>query len=118
VLWLAPRGPSPFSALTRRVYQPFPGFPPFGGQFDEIIPHLTIGHGHPVSTGVTSSRAIASRETCSSVLARSSASSPIRLRSRSAPARAAASRRLSSSISDPIRGLLPQHTTVEDHIAD
>src|ERR1019366_5777196 len=56
---------------------------------------------------VTSSRAIASRETCSSALARSSASSSIRQRKRSASARAAASRRLSSSISEPIHGLLP-----------
>jgi len=68
-------------------------------------------------TRVTSSRAIASRETCSSALARSPASSSIRQRSRSASARAAASRRLSSSISDPIHGLVPPHTTVEDHDA-
>jgi hypothetical protein len=59
------------------------------------------------STRVTSSRAIASRETCSSALARFSASSSILARRRSASARAAASRRLSSSISDPIRRLPP-----------
>lgn len=49
VLWLAPRDPSPFSALTRRVHQSFPRFPPFEGRFAEVIPHLTIGHGHPAS---------------------------------------------------------------------
>jgi hypothetical protein len=54
------------------------------------------------STRVTSSRAIACRETCSSA----PASSSIRLRKRSASARAAASRRLSSSISEPMHGLL------------
>jgi hypothetical protein len=42
----------------------------------------------------------------------------IRPRSRSASARAIASRRLSSSTSEPIHGLLPLHTTVEDQVAD
>jgi 2'-5' RNA ligase len=46
VLWLGPREPAPFRAMTSRVYRAFPGFPPFGGQFDEVVPHLTIGQGH------------------------------------------------------------------------
>jgi len=41
-----------------------------------------------------------------------------RVRNRSASARADASRRLSSSISEPICGLLPPYTTVEDQVAD
>lgn len=45
VLWLGPREPAPFRALTSRVYQAFPAFPPFGGRFDEVVPHLTIGQG-------------------------------------------------------------------------
>jgi 2'-5' RNA ligase len=49
VLWLGPRDPGPFRALTRRVFQAFPAFPPFEGQFDDVVPHLTIGHGHPLS---------------------------------------------------------------------
>jgi 2'-5' RNA ligase len=49
VLWLAPRDPAPFRALTQRVFEAFPDFPPFDGQFEEVIPHLTIGHGHAVS---------------------------------------------------------------------
>ena len=69
-------------------------------------------------TRVTSSRAIASREACSSALARSPESSSIRLRSRSASARAAASRRRSSSISEPIPVSFPPNTTVEDQSAD
>lgn len=48
VLWLAPRDPGPFRALTQRVFRAFPAFPPFGGQFDDVVPHLTIGHGHPL----------------------------------------------------------------------
>jgi 2'-5' RNA ligase len=49
VLWLAARDPGPFRALTQRVFEAFPDFPPFGGQFDDVVPHLTIGHGHPLS---------------------------------------------------------------------
>ena len=48
VLWLAPRDPAPFRALTQRVYEAFPAFPPFGGQHDVVIPHLTVGNRHPV----------------------------------------------------------------------
>jgi 2'-5' RNA ligase len=49
VLWLAPRDPGPFRALTQRVFQAYPAFPPFEGQFDDVVPHLTIGHGHPLN---------------------------------------------------------------------
>jgi 2'-5' RNA ligase len=48
VLWLAPRDPGPFRTLTQRIFQAFPAFPPFGGQFDDVVPHLTIGHRHPL----------------------------------------------------------------------
>jgi len=49
VLWLALADPVPFRALTEGVYRAFPAFPPFGGQHDVLIPHLTIGHGRPVN---------------------------------------------------------------------
>jgi hypothetical protein len=49
VMWLAPRDPAPFAALTQRVYEVFPAFPPFAGRHVEVVPHLTVGHGHPVS---------------------------------------------------------------------
>lgn len=49
VLWLATRNPGPFCALTQRVFQAYPAFPPFEGQFDDVVPHLTIGHGHPLN---------------------------------------------------------------------
>jgi 2'-5' RNA ligase len=48
VLWLAPRDPGPFRALTQRVFAAFPAFPPFEGQFHDVVPHLTVGHGHPL----------------------------------------------------------------------
>jgi len=49
VLWLAPRDPAPFRALTGRVYEAFPAFPPFGGQYSDVVPHLTVGQGHLVT---------------------------------------------------------------------
>jgi 2'-5' RNA ligase superfamily len=49
VLWLAPQDPRPFRALTQRVFRAYPAFPPFEGQFDDVVPHLTIGHGHPLN---------------------------------------------------------------------
>jgi hypothetical protein len=47
VLWLAPRDPGPFRALTRAVVRAFPAFPPYEGAFGDSTPHLTVGHGHP-----------------------------------------------------------------------
>jgi hypothetical protein len=44
VVWLGPRDPAPFAALTSLVSTAFPSCPPYGGQFPEVIPHLTIGH--------------------------------------------------------------------------
>lgn len=49
VLWLAPRDPGPFRALTEAVYRAYPAYPPFEGQFADVVPHLTVGIGHPVA---------------------------------------------------------------------
>src|SRR5215469_755291 len=49
VLWLGPSDPRPFRALTQRVFLAYPAYPPFEGQFDDVVPHLTVGHGHPLS---------------------------------------------------------------------
>jgi hypothetical protein len=48
VLWLGPEDPVPFRDLTSAVFAAFPDFPPFGGQFDEVVPHLTVGFESPV----------------------------------------------------------------------
>jgi len=55
VVWLAPRPDEPFRALTRAVSAAFPGYPPYGGAHDPVIPHLTIGD-RPAG-GVTELRA-------------------------------------------------------------
>jgi len=43
VLWLAPRPDEPFRTLTRVVTAAFPGYRPYGGAFDDAVPHLTVG---------------------------------------------------------------------------
>ena len=43
-LYLAPTPAAPFVELTRAVYDQFPDAPPYGGAFDEIVPHLTLAH--------------------------------------------------------------------------
>ena len=47
VVWLGPEDPAPFSHLTSDVFAEFPDFPPFGGRFDEVVPHLTVGIDSP-----------------------------------------------------------------------
>jgi hypothetical protein len=44
VVWLGPRDPAPFTALTALASGAFPSCPPYGGRHAEVIPHLTIGH--------------------------------------------------------------------------
>jgi hypothetical protein len=43
VLWLAPDRDQEFRDLTNAVVERFPGYRPYGGKFDEVIPHLTVG---------------------------------------------------------------------------
>jgi 2'-5' RNA ligase len=47
VVWLAPDPAGPFSALTRAVCAKFPDYPPYGGGFPDVVPHLTIGMDQP-----------------------------------------------------------------------
>jgi 2'-5' RNA ligase len=42
VLWLAPRPSEPFVAITESLATAFPEHKPYGGKFDEVIPHLTV----------------------------------------------------------------------------
>lgn len=42
VLWLAPCPAEPFIALTNALALAFPEHPPYGGQFQSIVPHLTV----------------------------------------------------------------------------
>jgi len=44
VVWLAPEPAGPFRALTNMVHAAFPQFPPFGGVYADVVPHLTVGN--------------------------------------------------------------------------
>lgn len=44
VVYLLPDDPAPIALLTHRIFSAFPDFPPYGGKFSDLTPHLTIGH--------------------------------------------------------------------------
>jgi len=47
VLWLDSDASPVFRSLTQLVWTAFPAYPPFEGQFDDVVPHLTIAdRGH------------------------------------------------------------------------
>jgi hypothetical protein len=47
VVWLGPRDPAPFRALTSAAFTAFPSCPPYGRQdAGGSRPHLTIGKSH------------------------------------------------------------------------
>jgi hypothetical protein len=58
VLWLAPENPQPFRNLTQLVHTAFPDFPPYEGQLDHIVHHLTVGHGSDVEQMKAAERAV------------------------------------------------------------
>lgn len=43
--YLARNPAQPFVELTQALVRKFPGFPPFGGQHETVIPHLTVANG-------------------------------------------------------------------------
>jgi 2'-5' RNA ligase len=44
-LYLTPEPADPFVGMTEALLRAIPEFPPYGGEFDEIVPHLTVAHG-------------------------------------------------------------------------
>jgi 2'-5' RNA ligase len=50
VLYLAPDPDAPFRALTEAVAARWPEAPPHGGQFEDVVPHLTVAHGQDPAT--------------------------------------------------------------------
>ena len=42
IVYLAPEPSAPFVRLTHDVAARYPDYPPYGGVFDEVIPHLTV----------------------------------------------------------------------------
>ena len=45
VLYLAPEPAAPFAAMTQALAAAFPDYPPYGGEFAEVVPHLTVALG-------------------------------------------------------------------------
>jgi 2'-5' RNA ligase len=42
VVWLAPEPAAPFISLTGQLASAFPDYPPYGGAFAGVIPHVTL----------------------------------------------------------------------------
>jgi 2'-5' RNA ligase len=45
LLYLRPEPAEAFVAITEALAQTFPDFPPYAGEFDEIVPHITVAQG-------------------------------------------------------------------------
>ena len=54
VVYLAPDVTAPFAVLLAAVQRSWPDLEPYGGEFDELVPHLTIHQG-PEPDGLTAS---------------------------------------------------------------
>lgn len=50
VLFVQLEDPEPVRALTAQVAAAYPGYPPYAGEImiEDVIPHLTVGHDHPL----------------------------------------------------------------------
>lgn len=44
-VYLVPEPESPFVHLTQSLVRAFPNYPPYGGRFDSVIPHLSVAQG-------------------------------------------------------------------------
>lgn len=41
-VYLVPTPAAPFRQLTHELFRRFPEFPPYGGAFDDVVPHLSV----------------------------------------------------------------------------
>ena len=57
-LWLAPEPSDPFRRLTGKVADRWPEAPPYGGIFDDVIPHLTVTETAPAPVIEQSEKAV------------------------------------------------------------
>ena len=47
VLYLEPEDDARFRRLTDEITELWPEYPPYGGAFEDVIPHVTVNHGLP-----------------------------------------------------------------------
>jgi hypothetical protein len=59
VLYVAPDDPAPVLAVVEATVAAMPGAAPYGGAFAEVVPHLTVGHGHDVEVLRAAGRQVA-----------------------------------------------------------
>jgi 2'-5' RNA ligase superfamily/Aminoglycoside-2''-adenylyltransferase len=52
VVYLSPEPAAAFVALTQALAERWPDHQPYGGSFQEIIPHLTVAYGAPIPNGL------------------------------------------------------------------
>ena len=55
-VWVAPEPAAPFRALTEAIYAAFPESPPYGGEFAEVIPHMTLAEAEEAALESTLAR--------------------------------------------------------------
>ena len=46
-LWLRPEPSAPIQALVAAIVAAFPAWPPYGGEFETVVPHATLAQGPP-----------------------------------------------------------------------
>lgn len=61
-LWLRPEPENPFRALVRDAVKHFPDYPPFGGVFDVVQPHVTLALHVAEEERLQEMRAVAEKE--------------------------------------------------------
>ncbi|WP_409472331.1 2'-5' RNA ligase family protein [Streptomyces sp. HC307] len=86
VLYLAPEPDGPFRCLTEAIVERWPESPPSGGQFDGVVPHLTVAQGQarlswtrprPSCSAVFPSSRRSRRSTCWSTTERGGGRGPL-----------------------------------------
>lgn len=60
VVYLAPEPVEAFRDLTRNAVKLFPAFPPYGGAYADLTPHITIGQDAPIDVLRAAADAVAS----------------------------------------------------------
>ena len=68
--YLAPEPSELFIALTQSLARAFPEYPPFGGAFETIVPHLTVAHGSASAAALAAVELTAAMRTHGSVACR------------------------------------------------
>ena len=51
--YLSPEPVTSFRSLTQGLFRRFPEYPPYGGQIDDVVPHLTVPDGFKLDIPMT-----------------------------------------------------------------